>query len=85
VLNLGDGGGAGEGELRDGLQLVRLLVLVRKRKALKNPRLLSLQNACVYSCIHSNHVTTHLPLRTNHLQKAIKDMLRTGQNTRTHA
>ena len=37
MLDLGDDGRAGEGELGNRLQLVRLLVLVGGREALQNP------------------------------------------------
>ena len=37
MLDLGDGGGTGEGELWNRLQPISLLVLVIWRKALKNP------------------------------------------------
>jgi hypothetical protein len=59
VLDLGDGGGAGEGELGDGLQLVRLLVLVGGRIALQNPWLGSLGLGLV---IHYNlYIYVFLP------------------------
>ena len=78
MLDLGDGGGAGEGELGDGLQLVRLLVLVGGRIALQNPWLGSLGLGFIIIYIYIYIMYFYLSLRTHHLQEAIKDMFRTA-------